>query len=105
MNETFAKLIEQNNQKYFQTLHGHTVDALKILKAYIEINSDVIEQFCERWQLDKESFLRSLYITVYLHDIGKLTKKFQENIRNGRTSQKHPHAFYGLFILNEINFP
>jgi CRISPR-associated endonuclease/helicase Cas3 len=89
---------------YFQTLHGHTIDSLKILKAYMETNSDVIGQFCDRWQLDKESFLKSLFMTVYLHDIGKLTKQFQENIRNGRSSQKYPHAFYALFILNEIDF-
>lgn len=99
-----AKLVEKDSQKYFQTLRGHTVDALKILKAYIENNPDVIKQFCDRWQLDKESFLRSLFITVHLHDIGKLTKEFQENIRNGKSSQKYPHAFYGQFILNEIDF-
>ena len=100
-----AKAHPTRNPKYFQTLRGHTVDSLKILKAYIETNSDIIEQFCNRWQLTKKSFLRSLFITVYLHDIGKLTKQFQENIRNGKTSQRYPHAFYGQFILNEIDFP
>lgn len=101
----FAKAYPTHNPKNLQTLEGHTVDSLKILKAYIETNSDVIEQFCERWDLSKELFLRSLFITVYLHDIGKLTQQFQENIKNGKSSQRYPHAFYGLFILNEINFP
>lgn len=105
MIEVFAKLSEKNSQKYFQTLRGHTVDALKILKAYMESNQNVIEQFCERWQLDEESFLRGLFITVYLHDIGKLTSEFQRNIRDGKSSQKYPHAFYALFVLNEIDFP
>jgi CRISPR-associated endonuclease/helicase Cas3 len=100
-----AKAHPTRNPKHFQTLRGHTIDSLKILKAYIETNSDVIEQFCDRWQLNIESFLKCLFITVYLHDIGKLTKQFQENIRNGKTSQRYPHAFYGLFILNEIDFP
>lgn len=100
-----AKAYPLQTPKYFQTLKGHTTDALKILKAYIENNSEIITQFCDRWQLNKESFLKSLFITVYLHDIGKLTKQFQENIRNGRSSQKYPHAFYGQFILNEIDFP
>jgi CRISPR-associated endonuclease/helicase Cas3 len=93
------------NPKHFQTLHGHTVDSLKILKAYIETNYDVLQQFCNRWQLNEKTFLKSLFITVYLHDIGKLTKQFQENIRNGKTSQRYPHAFYALFIINEIDFP
>jgi len=101
----FAKAYPTHDPKYLQTLEGHTVDSLKILKAYIETNSDVIEQFCERWSLSKELFLRSLFITVYLHDIGKLTQQFQENIRKGKSSQRYPHAFYGLFILNEIIFP
>ncbi len=99
------QLTWEKNNKYFQTLRGHTIDALKILNAYIETNSDIIEQFCKRWRLNKESFLRCLFITVYLHDIGKLTKQFQENIGNGKTSQRYPHAFYGQFILNEIDFP
>ena len=90
------------NNKFFQTLEGHTLDSLKILRAYIEINQDVLEQFCERWQLNKESLLRSLFITVYLHDIGKLTAEFQKNIRNGKSSPRYPHAYYALSILNDI---
>lgn len=100
----FAKGHPRYDPQYFQTLHGHTTDSLKILKAYIETNADVIEQFCERWNLNKKSFLKNLFITIYLHDIGKLTKQFQENIRNGKSSQKYPHAFYGQFLLNEIDF-
>jgi CRISPR-associated endonuclease/helicase Cas3 len=100
-----AKLCEKEGHKYFQTLQGHSVDSLKILKAYIETNLDVIDQFCDRWLLNRENFLRGLFITVYLHDIGKLTQQFQENIKNGKSSQKYPHAFYGLFILSEIDFP
>jgi len=96
---SIAKLELKNGEKYFQTLEGHTKDALKILKAYIRRNYDVIDQFCERWGLNKEKFLRNLFLTVYLHDIGKLTKEFQENIRQNRRSQKYPHAYYGFFLL------
>lgn len=103
--KAIAKAVHKENSLYFQTLRGHTIDSLKILKAYFETYSDVIEQFCKRWQLNIEFFLKSLFITVYLHDIGKLTKQFQENIKNGRSSQRYPHAFFGQFILNEIDFP
>ncbi|RLI80189.1 CRISPR-associated endonuclease Cas3'', partial [Archaeoglobales archaeon] len=99
--ETLAKLELKNGEKYFQTLEGHTKDALKILKAYIQRNYDVITQFCERWKLNKEKFLRNLFLTVYLHDIGKITKEFQENIRQNKRSQKYPHAYYGFFLLYE----
>lgn len=96
-----AKLELKNGEKYFQTLEGHTKDALKILKAYIQRNYDVIIQFCERWELNKEKFLRNLFLTIYLHDIGKLTKEFQENIRKNKRSQKYPHPYFGFFLLHE----
>ncbi len=96
-----AKLELKKDEKYFQTLEGHANDALKILKVYIQQNYDVITQFCERWKLNKEKFLRNLFLTVYLHDIGKLTKEFQRNIKQNKMSQKYPHAYYGFFLLHD----
>ncbi len=96
-----AKLKLKNGEKYFQTLEGHATDCLKILRAYIERNYDVITQFCERWDLNREKFLRNLFLTVYLHDIGKLTKEFQENIRQNKRSHKYPHPYFGVFLLHE----
>ncbi|ALM74689.1 CRISPR-associated helicase Cas3 [Thermococcus barophilus] len=83
----------------FQTLKGHTYDALKIYKAYLERNFDVIEQFCNRWGLDAEKFMRNVFLVIYLHDVGKLTKEFQENIRLGKHSNLYPHPLYALSIL------
>ena len=91
--------------KFFQTYEGHILDALKILHKYVETNQDVIDQFCERWQISKESLLKSMFITVYLHDIGKLTYEFQKNIRNGKSSPRYPHAYYALSVLNNIDLP
>jgi len=105
MREVIAKLTPKEDILYFQTLRGHTIDALKILKDYIEKNSEIINQFCERWQIDKTTFYKSLFLTVYFHDIGKSTNEFQENIRNKKSSQKYPHAFYALWILYNIEFP
>ncbi len=92
-------------KKFFQTYEGHILDALKILHKYIEINEDVIDQFCERWQLNNESFLKSLFVTVFLHDIAKLTDEFQKNIARGKSSSRYPHAYYALSILNSIELP
>jgi len=99
--KAIAKLELKNSEKYFQTLEGHTTDALKILKAYIQRNQEVITPFCERWELDEGKFLRNLFLTVYFHDIGKLTKEFQANIKQNKRSQKYPHAYYGFFLLRE----
>jgi len=100
-----AKRKVKENIAYFQTLCGHTSDALKILKEYMETNPAVMDQFCGRWGLDKQAFLKSLFVTVYFHDIGKLTKEFQGNITNGKHSQWYPHAYYALFILERVNLP
>lgn len=100
--KTLAKLEEiKNGEKYFQTLEGHVKDALKILREYIQKNHETISQFCGRWDIDEERFLRNLFLTIYLHDLGKLTKEFQENIRQNKRSQRYPHAYYGFFLLHD----
>ncbi|NMC68266.1 MAG: CRISPR-associated helicase Cas3' [Spirochaetales bacterium] len=100
----FAKRHVKCQNEFFQTIEGHTIDSLKILRAYIENNHEIITQFCERWNLDKELFLKNLFISIYLHDIGKLTEQFQSNISQGKSSQKYPHAYYSFFLLNNIEY-
>lgn len=100
-NSPIAKLELKGDEKYYQTLEGHTIDALAILKGYIQRRREVIVQFCKRWELEEEKFLRNLFLTVYLHDIGKLTKEFQMNIKRNKRSQRYPHAYYGFFLLCE----
>lgn len=97
-----AKLKEKDGKKYFQTLEGHTYDALKIYKAYLEKHSEVLESFCKHWKIDKETFTRNLFVAIYLHDIGKLTEQFQENIRNGKSSSSSPHAYFFLHLFKEF---
>ena len=100
-----AKLHTKNRLKYFQSLNGHTQDSLKILKAYIENNDNVMEQFCKRWGFDKTKFLERLFTAIYLHDVGKPTGQFQENIREGRHSSRYPHAFYAFCLLKDQKLP
>ncbi|MFW6046745.1 MAG: CRISPR-associated helicase Cas3' [Candidatus Woesearchaeota archaeon] len=102
---SIGKHVKKNSDMYFQTLKGHTEDSLKILKTYIDRNEHVIGQFCQRWGLKKESFIRSLFYTIYFHDIGKLTDRFQKNINSGKSSQNHPHAFFGFYLLKDLQFP
>ncbi len=97
-------VIAKREGKAFQTLKGHTYDALKIYKAYLERNIDVIEQFCQRWGIDSERFMKNVFIVIYLHDIGKLTKQFQENIKANKSSNLYPHPLFALSILNRIQF-
>ncbi len=102
--EIDAMTIAKREGKAFQTLKGHTYDALKIYKAYLEQNIDVIKQFCQRWGIDSETFMKNVFIVIYLHDIGKLTKQFQENIKANKPSNLYPHPLFALSILNRIQF-
>jgi len=106
INEALGKLVikkvDGNRVYYWQNLEGHIEDCLKILKAYIDKNAEIIKQFCERWTLNYEHLLKNLFITVYLHDVGKLTEQFQKRIRKGKHSQEYPHAFFAVPIFFEL---
>jgi CRISPR-associated endonuclease/helicase Cas3 len=103
LDTSIGKLCLKEGDKYFQTLNGHTIDAIKILKQYIETNKFEVEEFCDRWDMDKSELYRNLFLMVYLHDIGKLTKDFQRNIKNNKRSNKFPHSFYAMGILDKVN--
>ncbi|MEF8848501.1 MAG: CRISPR-associated helicase Cas3' [Candidatus Thermoplasmatota archaeon] len=89
----------------YQSLIGHTIDSLKILKTYLDINKDIIKGYCKKWELDFAQFVNSTYKTVFLHDIGKICKEFQDNIKEGRASSKYPHALYSFQLSKGINYP
>lgn len=99
-----AKREKSKNNVYFQSLIGHSTDSLKILSYYIESNKNVIIGFCEYWGIDTDLFIKNLFIFIYFHDLGKLTKEFQKNISEGKSSSRYPHAYYSFFLLNNINF-
>ncbi len=97
-----AKREEKDGEIFFQSLKGHTYDSLKIFQYYIFLNQSVIEDFCEFWGIDLELFYKNLFLSIYFHDLGKLTKEFQENISVGKHSQRYPHAYYSFFLLNNM---
>lgn len=99
-----AKRVKLKDTVYYQTFIGHIEDGLKILFAYLESKGHIIQNFCQRWEIDEEVFCKNLFLTVALHDIGKLTVQFQNNIKQGKRSSRHPHAFFGLPVLEKIPF-
>ena len=99
-----AKREEKEKKIFYQTFKGHTSDALKILRTYIEYKSDVLTAFCTRWNLEEKPFIKDLFLMVVFHDIAKLTIEFQNNIKNGRHSQDYPHSFWALPIVSQLPF-
>lgn len=99
-----AKRKKLENQIFLQSLKGHIYDSLKILQKYIQINYDILIEFCDYWDIDSELFIKNLFLSIYFHDLGKLTNEFQENISLGKRSSRYPHAYYSFFLLNNMKF-
>lgn len=99
-----AKRTLQKDRVYYQSFYGHIEDALKILKAYFEKKNSILSNFSQRWGLNQTTLMKDLFLCVAFHDIGKLTKQFQENIYLGKTSSKYPHALFGVPVLLKIPF-
>jgi len=96
--EPLAKLEKVTGN--FQTFYGHTIDSLIVLSHIVKRETRAINVLCRKFSLDRERFLRSLFLSTVFHDVGKLTEEFQASIRKGKHSQTRPHAFFSLPILN-----
>jgi len=97
-----AKRIDQDERPLFQTLEGHTEDALKILRSYFDQQWVTVQGFCSKWEIEPQLFARNNFLSVALHDIGKAVSPFQERIREGRHSSEYPHPFFAIPIVLEI---
>ncbi|MCK6468808.1 MAG: CRISPR-associated helicase Cas3' [Candidatus Brocadia sinica] len=94
-------------RKLYQSLYGHIYDSLAFLKGYLHKEFSIIKTLCNRWQIKEADLIKSLFLTILLHDVGKLTKTFQKNILAGKHTFYMPHPLAGLPILIEFqnHFP
>lgn len=99
-----SKRVKKKNKAHLQTLSGHIEDSLKILKSYLENNEEVLRKYSDRWELDFDQFVNSIYLTVYFHDTGKVCEEFQRNIKEGKSSTKYPHALYSFDLLKGLDY-
>jgi len=99
-----AKRELKDKKVYYQSFIGHTLDALKILKCYLEIKADILDGFCKRWDLNPQVLIKDLFLMIAFHDIGKMTVEFQQNITDGKHSPDYPHSFWALPIISQFPF-
>lgn len=92
-----------SDKKLYQSLYGHTFDSLAFLKDYLQKEFGVVKTFCKRWQMKEDDLAKSLFLTILLHDIGKLTQTFQKNIKAGKYTSYMPHPLAGLPIIMEFH--
>lgn len=98
----YSSEINNNNELFFQTLKGHTYDSLKLFRNYLDQNEDTLHSYTNNWNVSSEIFIKNLFLSIYIHDVGKITQKFQERILQNKRSQMYPHAFFGFPIAFEI---
>lgn len=98
LSEAVAK--KQKDKDVFQSLEGHVEDSLIVLKDYLSKNIAVLKRFSDDYNLDFEVLLSVLYLAIYLHDIGKLTKEFQDNIKQGKPCGSISHPFFSFPFIN-----
>lgn len=90
------------DKKIYQSLYGHTSDSLSFIRDYLQKEVSVIKTFCKRWEIKEADLCKSIFLTTLLHDVGKLTKTFQENIKAGKYTPYKPHPLAGLPIIFEF---
>jgi len=93
-------IAKRRDDSICQTFEGHTTDSLLILRDYITKNQNVLKEFSKNFELEYNLLCNLLFLTVYLHDIGKLTKDFQQSIEDGKSGASVSHAFFGLPFVN-----
>ncbi len=86
-------------RRVFQSYEGHVIDALRIYKDALVHYGKFLKSRCEIWGINAEHFYRNTFVAIALHDIGKLTREFQNNIRDGKSSARYPHPYFAIPIF------
>jgi len=94
------QIAKKSKDQTFQTFEGHTIDSLIIFKDYLVKNKDVLKNFSIVFEVDYDELLNLMFLSIFLHDIGKLTKEFQRKIIKGESCGYFAHAFFGLPFIN-----
>ncbi len=98
------QIAKRSRGQAFQTFEGHTIDSLMILRDYFLKNKNTLKSFSENFQVDFNTLMNIICLSVFLHDLGKLTNEFQYRIKRGEPCGYFSHAFFGLPFINS-NLP
>lgn len=72
-----------------QTYEQHVSAAYKAWQATVEQSAAMIDALCVRFAVSKDRLLKGSLLSVVLHDLGKLTREFQDVMESVR-QRKHP---------------
>lgn len=88
-----------------QTLEDHTQACLEFLPGFIKYFRQSLTRLSKMFNVPAEELESRLFVTVYLHDIGKANKDFQAYIRGGGNSRGIPHPLLSLPFLLAATTP
>lgn len=94
MEEVLAKYDLETGFKL--DLLEHTRDCIEVFKSVLSWKKDLIGRLCDFHQIAEEKFLRSAFLTVCYHDIGKATAQFQSKIRGKDFLGPESHALASM---------
>ncbi|QHN07914.1 CRISPR-associated helicase Cas3' [Methanothermobacter sp. THM-2] len=82
------------------TLKEHTESALNSLKDFLDENSESIDSFAKRNDIDKQPLLDSLFFSVFFHDLGKGTMEFYNDKILNKGKSYHP--LYSIYFTHDL---
>jgi len=98
LSEAIAK--KKKDKDVYQSLAGHTEDSLLVFKDYLTKNTAVLKRFSDDFSVDYDLLASIIYLSLYLHDIGKLTVEFQKNIKKGMPCGVISHPFFSFPLIS-----
>ncbi len=84
------------------SLEQHSVDSLKVLEILLKSNEELLNNWAKLINLkDLDYFLFNIKKSVFFHDFGKATVKWQDKVRGTDKNKGYlpPHAIYSGFYL------
>jgi len=88
------------------TLEAHTDDSKEALREIFSRYSDLIKNWCEKNNVQYNTFKRGIELAIHYHDFGKASRGWQNKcreVRNGKNVNLPPHAPYsGYFFVDEL---
>lgn len=85
------------------SLKQHSLDSLEISEILLNANEKLLENWAKLLGIDNlDYFLNNIKKSVFCHDFGKASEKWQKAIRNLDDENTHlpPHAIYSGFYLS-----
>jgi CRISPR-associated endonuclease/helicase Cas3 len=98
------RIAKRREDGVLQSFEGHTVDAIIIFKDYLGKNENFLANFATNFKIEYNILINLIFLSLYLHDIGKLTMEFQKKVNKGEKCGSVSHPFFGQPFVNS-NLP